>query len=155
MKARDIMTPNVICVRESNIVEDAARLMARHRISGIPVVNDAGGLVGMITEHDLISREGHTVAEVMSRSVISVSVDTDVEEVAHLLTIQHIRRVPVLQGGKIVGILSRSDLIRQIAMRWVCDVCGEIVRSVSVPTQCPRCHAPQSAFVHEVEPPGM
>ncbi len=155
MKARDIMTPNVICVRESSIVEDAARLMARHRISGIPVVNDAGGLVGMITEHDLISKEGHTVADVMSRSVISVSVDTEVEEVAHLLTIQHIRRVPVLQGGKIVGILSRSDLIRQIAMRWVCNVCGEIVRSATVPTQCPRCHAPQSAFVHEVEPPGM
>jgi CBS domain-containing protein len=155
MKAREIMTPNVISVRETSSVEDAARLLARHHISGLPVVNENGGLVGMLTEHDLISKDGHHVGEIMSRNVISVSVETDVEEVAHLLTIQHIRRVPVLQGGKIAGILSRSDLIRQIAMRWVCSVCGEIVRSTQVPAQCPRCHANQEAFIHEVEPPGM
>ncbi len=155
MKAREIMTPNVISVREGSSVEDAARLLARHRISGLPVVNEAGGLVGMLTDHDLISKEGQRVGDIMSRSVISVSVDTQAEEVAHLLAIQHIRRVPVLQGGKVVGILSRSDLVRQIAMRWVCSVCGEIVRSNRVPSQCPRCAAPDTAFTHEVEPPGM
>lgn len=149
------MTTNVISVREGATIEDAARLLARHRISGMPVVNEAGNLVGLVTEHDLISKEGHTVADIMSRSVISVSADTDVEEVSHLLAIQHIRRVPVLQGGKVVGILSRSDLVRQIAMRWVCSVCGEIVRSPNVPLNCPRCGASQDAFTHEVEPPGM
>lgn len=149
------MTTNVVSVREGSSIEDAARLLARHRISGLPVVNEANALVGMVTEHDLISKDGHSVADIMSRSVISVSVETTVEEVAHLLTIQHIRRVPVLQGGKVVGILSRSDLVRQIAMRWVCSVCGEIVRSARVPQQCPRCSAPESAFTHEVEPPGM
>lgn len=155
MKAREIMTSNVVSVRESTSVEDAARLLARHRISGMPVVNESGALVGMLTEHDLLAREGHHVGDIMSRNVISVSVETDVEEVAHLLAIQHIRRVPVLQSGKVVGILSRSDLIRQIAMRWVCSVCGEMVRSPQVPMQCPRCGAAQEAFTHEVEPPGM
>lgn len=130
-------------------------MLARHHISGMPVVSDTGEMVGMVTEHDLIAKDGAMVADIMSQSLISVSADTEVEEVAHLLAIQHIRRVPVLQGGKLVGIVSRSDLVRQIAMRWVCGVCGEIVRSVSVPHQCPRCGAAQSAFTREIEPPGM
>jgi rubrerythrin len=63
--------------------------------------------------------------------------------------------VPVLRGDQLVGIVSRSDLIRQIAMRWVCPVCGEVLRGPEAPEQCPRCHAPKSAFTHEVMQPGM
>ncbi len=154
MKAKEIMTPNVIRVREDNTIEDAARLLARHHITGLPVVNSDEALVGLITEYDLISKQGHHVSEIMSRSVISVTADTEVEAVAHLLTSQHIRRVPVLEDGRLVGIVSQSDLVRQIAMRWVCDVCGEMVRSRVVPQECPRCGATNS-FSHEVEPPGM
>lgn len=150
------MTTNVVSVRENHSVEDVARLMARHRISGIPVLNDQGALIGVITEFDLISKTGHTATDVMSRSIVSVSADTEIEEVSHLLASQHIRRVPVMREGKVVGILSRSDLIRQIAMRWVCHVCGEIVRgSHEVPERCPRCGAGADTFTHEVEPPGM
>jgi CBS-domain-containing membrane protein len=155
MKARDIMTPNVISVREDNTVEDAARLLARHHISGLPVINTDGALVGLMTEFDLISKQGHFVNEIMSRNVISVGVDTEVEAIAQLLASQHFRRVPVIDEGKVVGIVSQADLVRQIAMRWVCSVCGEMVRSHTVPATCPRCGADAESFVHEVEPPGM
>jgi CBS domain-containing protein len=155
MKAREVMTANVISVVESSTVEDAARMLARHRISGLPVVNEGGTLVGLVTEHDLIAKPGHNVTDIMSRSVISVSPETEVEEVSHLLTNQRIRRVPVLQDGKVVGIVSRSDLVRQIAMRWVCDVCGNVERGADPPAHCTACGAPQSAFTQSIVPPGM
>ncbi len=155
MKAREIMTRDVISILDEATVEDAARFLARNRISGLPVVNADGMLMGLVTEHDLIAKQGRQVTDIMSRSVITVSPDTEVEEVQHLLTNQRIRRVPVIEDGKVVGIVSRSDLVRQIAMRWVCGVCGEIVRALDPPAHCPRCGADESAFVHDVVPPGM
>jgi CBS domain-containing protein len=155
MIARDIMTTGVISVRDDEEIEPAARMLTHHRISGLPVVNAAGTLVGLVTEHDLIARKGRTVSDIMSRSVISVSPDTTVEEVAHLLAIRHIRRVPVIEGDRLVGIVSRSDLVRQIAMRWICHTCGEVVRGQASPETCPRCGAPPSAFSRQIEQPGM
>jgi CBS domain-containing protein/ribosomal protein S27AE len=155
MKASEIMTRDVIVILDEATVEDAARALARNRISGVPVVNDAGALVGLVTEHDLIAKAGRVVADIMTRGVISVTPDTEVEQVQHLLTNQRIRRVPVVDNNRVVGIVSRSDLVRQIAMRWVCGVCGEIVRGMEPPEQCPRCGAGENAFVHDVVPPGM
>ncbi len=155
MKVKEVMTSDVISVPEVSTIEDAARLLARYRISGLPVINAAGALVGLVTEYDLIAKQGPTVADIMSRSVISVTEDTDVEEVAHLLTNRRIRRVPVLRGDRLVGIVSRSDLVKQIAMRWVCPTCGEVVRGPEAPEQCPRCHAPKGVFTHETMNPGM
>jgi CBS domain-containing protein len=155
MKVSEIMTKPVISVAESETIEGVARLLARHGISGMPVVNANGTPIGMVTEYDLIAKTGPTVGNIMSRGLISVSPETDIEEVRHLLTNQRIRRVPVLQGDRLVGIVSRSDLIRQIAMRWVCPACGETLRGPEAPDQCPRCHAPKSVFTHEMMQPGM
>jgi CBS domain-containing protein len=155
MKVSDVMTTGVISVPETNSIEDTARVLARHGISGVPVVNSSSALVGLVTEYDLLSKQGQVVADIMSRSVISVTEDTDVEEVVHLLTNRRIRRVPVLRGNRLVGIISRSDLVKQIAMRWVCPTCGEVLRGPEAPDQCPRCHAPKSAFTHEAMQPGM
>jgi CBS domain-containing protein len=155
MIAREIMTTDVISVRDDMDIEDAARLMARYRISGLPVVNPTNTLVGLVTEHDLIAKQGRVVGDIMSRSVISVTADTTVEEIAHLLANRHIRRVPVMDGDKLVGIVSRSDLVRQIAMRWICHICGEVVRGAAMPQRCPRCGASEDAFSHQVEMPGM
>ncbi|NTU81673.1 MAG: CBS domain-containing protein [Chloroflexales bacterium] len=155
MKAREIMTRDVISIIDEATIEDAARLLARNRISGLPVVNPGGLLVGLITEHDLIAKAGRHVSDIMSRGVITVSPDTEIEQVQHLLTNQRIRRVPVIEDGKVVGIVSRSDLVRQIAMRWVCGVCGDSVRGLEPPAFCPRCGAGESAFAHDVVPPGM
>ncbi|MFL5807392.1 MAG: CBS domain-containing protein [Roseiflexaceae bacterium] len=149
------MTTAVISVPEDQTIEGAARLLARHHISGMPVVGRDGMPVGMVTEYDLISKAGQTVGDIMSQDVISVSPETDIDEVSHLLATQRIRRVPVLQGNQLVGIVSRSDLIKQIAMRWVCPTCGEVVRGPEAPAQCPRCHASTSVFTHEVMQPGM
>jgi CBS domain-containing protein/rubredoxin len=154
MRVNEIMTTDVVSVRAESTIESAARLLARHRISGLPVMNQDGKLVGLVTEYDLIAKQGATVADIMSHSVISVSPDTAVEEVAHLLANRRIRRVPVLDGDQLVGIVSRSDLVKQIAMRWVCPVCGEAVHAEEAPQRCPRCHAPQSAFTREVQLPG-
>ena len=153
MKVREIMTTNVVSVQDESTVEDTARLLASHRISGVPVLNTSGRLIGLVTEYDVIAKEGQTVADVMSRGVISVSPDTDIEEVAHLLTSQRIRRVPVLDGDQLVGIVSRSDLVEQIAMRWVCMTCGEEVHALEAPEQCPRCGATQEVFTHAVQQP--
>lgn len=155
MIARDIMTTNVISVRTSQNIEVAARLMAQHHVSGLPVLTDGGSLVGLVTEHDLLAKQGRTVSDIMSRGVISVSPDTSAEEVAHLLANRRIRRVPVVEGDRLVGIVSRSDLVRQIALRWICDVCGEVVRDTTMPEQCPRCGAGAVAFAQDVEQPGM
>ncbi len=155
MKVSEIMTKAVISVSEGETIEGVARLLASHGISGLPVVNKNGMLIGMVTEYDLIAKTGPTVGNIMSRGVISVSPETDIEEVRHLLTNQRIRRVPVMEGDQLVGIVSRSDLIKQIAMRWVCPACGETLRGPEAPAQCPRCHAPKSVFTHEVMQPGM
>jgi CBS domain-containing protein len=155
MKVSEIMTTAVISVPEDETIENTARLLARRGISGLPVVDKNGRLIGMVTEYDLISKAGQTVGDIMSRGVISVSPETDSDEVAHLLTNQRIRRVPVLLGDQLVGIVSRSDLIKQIAMRWVCPACGEVLRGPEAPARCPRCHASQNMFTHEVMQPGM
>src|SRR5262245_56365671 len=125
MKVSEIMTKAVISVPESETIEGVARLLARHGVSGLPVVNEHGTPIGMVTEYNLLAKTVPTVGRIMSRGLISVSPETDIEEVRHLLTNQRIRRVPVLQGDQLVGIVSRSDLIKQIAMRWVCPACGE------------------------------
>jgi CBS domain-containing protein len=153
MNVNEIMTTSVITVGDDTRVEDAARLLARHRISGLPVVNNTGALIGVVTEYDLLAKRGTTVADIMTRGVISVSPETSTEDVAHLLADRRVRRVPVLDSGRLVGIVSRSDLVQQMAMRWVCAACGEAVRGETAPDKCPTCGA-RSPFSHEVEPPG-
>lgn len=154
MKAEDVMTTRVITVTENQTKQEAARLLAEHRISGLPVVNANNGVVGVVTEYDIIGKEGRTVGEIMSRGVISVTPDTDLEEVSYLLVHESIKRAPVLDQGRLVGIVSRSDLVREVAMHWICPVCGEMIRSVQQPERCPRCGAGKMPVSSESEPPG-
>src|SRR3954453_4561212 len=108
MKVSDVMTANIISVPDTSSIEDTARVLARHRISGVPVVNSSGALLGLVTEYDLISKQGQVVTDIMSRGAISVTEDTDVEEVVHLLTNRRIRRVPVLRADRLGGAASRT-----------------------------------------------
>ncbi|HEV7665321.1 MAG TPA: CBS domain-containing protein [Chloroflexota bacterium] len=153
MKVGEIMTPNVISVLEGAPLRDVARLLDRHRISGVPVCDEAGHMVGLISEYDLIAKEeAHTVGDAMTRDVISVMEDTSVDEVRFLLVNRRIKRVPVLRGLKLVGIVSRADLVREIALTWVCQVCGDHERGRNPPDQCPKCGTP-SGFEPTVSPP--
>ncbi len=154
MKAEDVMTTKVITVTEHSTKQQAARLLAQHRISGLPIVNADNVVVGVVTEYDVISKEGQTVGEIMTRGVISVTPDTDLEEVGQLLVHERIKRLPVLDQGRLVGIVSRADLVREVAMRWVCPVCGEVVHSEDQPQRCPRCGAKNVPASFEPVPPG-
>ncbi|MDW8027107.1 MAG: CBS domain-containing protein [Armatimonadota bacterium] len=114
--AKEIMTTKVVTVKPSTSVEDAARLLVRRKISGVPVVDekDKTKLVGILTEADLISAPSgaKTVSEVMKKRVVSVSPNTSVDEIAEILVKKKIKRVPVVDEGKLVGIVSRIDVLR-------------------------------------------
>jgi CBS domain-containing protein len=114
--AKDIMTTRVVTVKPSTPIADAARLLVRRKISGVPVVDekDKTKVVGILTEADLLAAHSgaKTVAEVMRKRVISVAPDTSVDDIAATLVKRKIKRVPVLDGGKLVGIVSRIDVLR-------------------------------------------
>jgi CBS domain-containing protein len=154
MNVVDVMTTNVITITAEQTKQQAARLLSQHRISGLPVVNAEQRVVGIVTEYDVIGKQGHTVGEIMTRGIISVTPDTDLDEVGHLLVHKNIKRVPVLDQGKLVGIVSRADLVKEVALRWVCPVCGEMMHSEEQPERCPRCGANQVAASFEQQSPG-
>jgi len=150
----EIMSRNVVTVPTSAPIGDVAKILSEKRITGLPVVDDDGNVVGVLSEYDIISRQGTTAADIMSTQVISVTEETDAEEVAHLLTNRRIRRVPILADGKLVGIVSRSDLMRLFMMtRWTCEACGYFVRGFDRPEQCPSCGSDR--IVLQREPHGM
>jgi len=148
----EIMTSDVVTVTQDTPVESAARTLFTQHISGMPVVeNDR--LVGMVTEFDIIAKEGTTVADIMTRDVLSVGEDTDAESVARILISQHVRRVPVVREAKVVGIISRSDLVRLFAVtRWSCESCGYYTRGFERLSVCPKCGG--TTIILEREPPG-
>jgi CBS domain-containing protein len=142
MKVEQIMTRDVIAVAPDAPIKDAAHLLVENGISGLPVVDASGTVVGILSEGDLIVRQkprerlpwwrlffaegeelarqyqksmGTTVAEVMTRSVICVTPDLPIESAAALLDEHRIRRLPVVAAGKLVGIVSRGDLVRALA----------------------------------------
>jgi CBS domain-containing protein len=144
MKVSDVMTRIPVTVSPDASLEDAANLMVRTRVSGLPVVDLEGAVVGMITEGDLLRRvelgtagrspgwltallapgraahdyvrtHGCRIREIMTSNVISTSPDAPLSEVVSVMENQQIKRIPVLQKGRLVGIISRSDLLRVLA----------------------------------------
>jgi len=144
MIASDVMTRTVLSVRPDATIAEAIRTMLDNRISGLPVIDEAGRLVGMLTEGDLLRRgetgterhrprwleilmgpgrlagdyvrtHGRRIGEVMTRDPVSVTPDTPLKEVVELMERRRIKRVPVLDGDVPVGILSRADLLRALA----------------------------------------
>ncbi len=136
------MATAVATVPAGATVRDAARLMLERRVSALPVVDKVGRMIGIVSEGDLMRRtelgtesprswwlklfagraareylkaHGATVRDVMTRPVISVRRTTPLDEVARLLESHRIKRVPVLQGERLVGIVSRADLVRRLA----------------------------------------
>lgn len=153
-RAGEIMTSPVVTVSPEAPTSEIARLLARHRISGVPVVDEAGGVVGLVSEYDLLARSGRIAREVMTTAVVTVTEDTDIGDVRHLLVDRRIRRVPVLSGGRLAGIVSRGDVVALLATEWVCEVCGEPVRGERPPDACPKCLGGPDRFVLQEQPPG-
>ena len=145
MRAADVMTNEVITVGEDASVQEAAKLLVEHGISAVPVVDRDKRVVGMVSEGDLLHRaetgterrrawwlemvastnqlageyvKSHSgsVKDVMKRDVISVTEETTVADIAILLETNRIKRVPVLRDDRLVGIVSRANLVRALAM---------------------------------------
>jgi CBS domain-containing protein len=143
MRAKDIMTVNVISVSEDTPVHKIVGLLLKYRISAVPVVDSARKVVGIVSEGDLLRGEGTSrprsqhpwwleavfvgqmvaydkahgrrAGAVMTRNVITVDEDTPLNEIAELLERHHIKRVPVLSESKLAGIVSRANLLHGLA----------------------------------------
>lgn len=143
MLARDVMTTTLITVSPDTPVLAIAQLMSDRGISGVPVLGEDGALLGLVTDGDLMRRlaadaatpatsffdlfrsktagaaiyarsHGRRAADIMTTNLISVDADTTVEAVARRLETHRIRRVPVLLQGRMIGLVSRADLVRAL-----------------------------------------
>jgi CBS-domain-containing membrane protein len=139
--AADIMTPDPLTFRPETSVHEAAQILSEHRISGAPVVGDDGCIVGIVSEYDLIARPGATVRDVMTRDVVTVPENATLDRVRAILVMQRLKRVPVTAESRLVGLISRADMVRELAYRWQCKRCGNLVRARRAPDGCPRCGA--------------
>jgi CBS domain-containing protein len=145
VKARDVMTRDVISVRPDALLRDIAILMVEKHISGVPVITDGGNLIGMVSQSDLLHRtelgterkhkwwfrilagsstlareyakaHGLKAHDIMSRYVISIRDDADLRDVADILDKRRIKRVPVINEDRVVGIITRGDLVRALSL---------------------------------------
>jgi CBS domain-containing protein len=144
MKAKDVMTLNVVSVQPQAAVMQAVRIMLQRKISGLPVVDDVGRLVGILTEGDLLRRvetgtqkqrprwlefllgpgrlateyvqtHGRRVEEVMTHDPVTVTEETSLEDVVRTMEKHRIKRVPVMRGERLVGLISRANLLHALA----------------------------------------
>ena len=137
---KEVMTRNVITFKEDTPVEEVAQTLTSKRITGAPVVGGDGLVVGIVSEVDVFTKKGKLARDIMSTHVISVTEDTGIDEAARLLAGERIRRVPVIKRGKMVGLLSRSDVLDFFAKtRWTCAVCGRWERGLERPERCFSC----------------
>ena len=135
MKVREVMQSPVICVGPGQSVDSAAKVLEHYNIGALPVCTSQGMLCGMLTDRDLVIRciamgklpSATAVREVMTRQVISVGPDMDATVAAHLMGRKRVRRLPVVEGGKVRGILSLDDLAATEQNAYdAADALGEI-----------------------------
>jgi len=144
MNASDVMMPDVIVVSADACVKDVAKTLLANHISAVPVVDQQGSLVGIISEGDLVRRpeigtertrswwldalstnrglaeefvrsHSRKVKDVMTREVVTARPDTPLDQIATMLEKHRVKRVPIVSDGKIVGIVSRANLVRALA----------------------------------------
>lgn len=137
---RTVMTEKVVAVKEETEIREAARLLSENRISGMPVIDPSGKVIGIVTEADILAsagikrehrfmhilkhlfgepvpsgRKGEYVKDIMTSPAITTSADADIRDVAKILDEKRIKRLPVVdEEGRLIGIISRADIIRVI-----------------------------------------
>lgn len=153
-KVGEIMTTVVVTVSPETSVPQIAEELSLHRISAVPVIDRADHVLGLVSEDDLLAKTGLIADDIMTTSVISVTADTDISDLRQLLVNQRIRCVPVLRVGRLVGIVSRGDVVALLITEWVCGVCGESVRGEHPPGRCPKCRSQAAEFALLEQPPG-
>ena len=140
MKIREVMTDQVIKIHPDESVAVAARALTRYNIGVLPVCGNDGSLCGVVTDRDLVTRclasnrlpENTRVRDVMTASVVSARPDMDASAAAHLMGRQQIRRLPVVENGKLCGMVSLGDLAnRDECNPDAADALGEICTNIS------------------------
>ena len=117
-QVKDIMTTDVVTVSPESTIDEAVSLLLDHQVSGLPVVDEQRRLLGVISEIDIIDLVYETAIEVskvcdhMTREVRALDGDASLDDAASIFCAQAIRRIPVTQAGKLIGVVSRRDLIR-------------------------------------------
>jgi len=153
MNAADIMTTSVITVRADTGVREIAELLLANRISAVPVIDDEQKVLGIVSEGDLMRRlesdsekrhswwienffseshdaehyikaHGRTASDVMTRSVVTISADMPLKEIAAILERNHIKRVPVTDNNQLVGIVSRANLLHGLTAGQISEQTG-------------------------------
>lgn len=137
MQAREVMSSPVVSLRPEMLLKEAAEVLATRRVSGAPVVDHLEHLVGIISEADIVRRmapaeehrsllrlflgprhpgesQGFRVEDLMTTEVVTAAPDTAVREIAHLMTAHDVNRIPIVDGHRIVGIVTRADLMRAL-----------------------------------------
>lgn len=141
VKAKDIMATDIIVLGEKDSLHKSSRILSDHHTSGAPVVDDIGRIVGIISEHDIVSyistfeddelefdnssdlphlahmyiqASAKPVEDIMTKEVITAGPDTTIEDLARLMTQNNINRVPIVVKGELLGIVSRIDILRNI-----------------------------------------
>ena len=120
MQVRDLMNPSVVSITPGESAALAARLLSRHNLGSLPVCGEDGGLRGIVTDRDIVLRcvaaeedPGKTqVKDIMTRTCAVVSPEDDAREAARLMAEKQVRRLPVLEGNSVVGMVSLGDLAR-------------------------------------------
>ncbi|HNY79260.1 MAG: CBS domain-containing protein [Sedimentisphaerales bacterium] len=127
LKAKDIMTTEVVAVSKDADIYRAIRMMVENNVTGLPVIDKDRMLVGVVTEKDVLKllyevedRPGK-VEDYMTRAVVAFDQETEIGTVADGLAASHFRRVPILNHGRLVGIISRKDVIQHIKEQWLTE----------------------------------
>ncbi len=140
MKVQDIMTKSVIKIRPEESVSVAARTLTHYNVGALPVCGSDGSLCGMLTDRDIVTRclaanrspEKTSVREIMTGGVLSAKPDMDVGAAAHIMGRQQIRRLPVVEQGKLCGMVSLGDVAnREESSMDAADALTQITSNVS------------------------
>ena len=140
MQVRDLMNPSVVTIEPTSSAALAARLISRHNVGALPVCAGDGRLRGVVTDRDIVLRcvaaeedpAQTPVRDIMTRCCATVSPEDDCREATRLMAAQQVRRLPVVEDGKVVGMISLSDLARSHrfdmeAAQALCEISENIV----------------------------
>lgn len=116
MIAKDIMTRDVITVSPTTTIKNLAKILIQNQISGAPVADKRGKILGVVSKADIVAKRGKQVKAIMSKRVVGITKETPVEEIAALMTTHKVKRLPVMHGEELVGIVSRTDIVGTIAL---------------------------------------
>ena len=118
MKAKHLMSKQVVTAHPTMTVVTVTAILVANHISGLPVVDEDRVVVGVFSTTDALARSGDRMSDVTTSPAITVDQECPIEEVAALLAVKDINRVPVLSEGRLVGIISRADIVRYVATKW-------------------------------------